>query len=212
MNHRGALVVVEGLDRSGKTTQVQRLVEHLCRTGYPAVVQSFPDRSTVTGQLIVDHLQDNVEINAHTLHLLFTANRWECVEKIQRYIEAGTTVVVDRYVYSGIAYSTARGLEYEWCRRAESGLPAADLTLFLHIPVHLISQRSGFGNERYETEMFQTAANSAFWSFFVRDNQDETLIVVDGTGTIEEIADQLYRSTTETLGEIHHYPLRSLNY
>lgn len=69
---RGALVVVEGLDRSGKSTQVDRLVQHL-----QARHVKFPERTTAIGSMINAYLTRQSDINDHAVHLLFSANRWE---------------------------------------------------------------------------------------------------------------------------------------
>lgn len=69
---RGALIVIEGLDRSGKSTQVDRLVQHL-----QARHVKFPERSTAIGSMINEYLTRKSEINDHAVHLLFSANRWE---------------------------------------------------------------------------------------------------------------------------------------
>lgn len=74
---RGALVVLEGLDRCGKTSQSTRLVKNLDELGYPAELFRFPDRNTVIGQMISSYLNSDSQLDDHTIHLLFSANRWE---------------------------------------------------------------------------------------------------------------------------------------
>ena len=72
VSKRGCLIVFEGGDRSGKSTQVQRLVDSLSM----CVMQRFPDRTTHTGQIINSYLQGD-PMNDQAMHLLFSANRWE---------------------------------------------------------------------------------------------------------------------------------------
>lgn len=125
---RGSLILIEGLDRSGKSTQCVKLASSLPNT----TVVRFPDRSTGIGGLINTYLSqkpdtvantngnyddtDDIDIDdlelqkrviLKTNHLLFSANRWECVPNIIKLLKQGTNVVLDRYVYSGIAYSYA---------------------------------------------------------------------------------------------------------
>ena len=70
---------------------------------------------------------------------------------------------MDRYVYSGVAYGVAKGINAEWARAAERGLPAPDLTFFLDIdPVHA-AQRKGYGEEKYEVVAMQQCARDAFF-------------------------------------------------
>lgn len=74
---RGALIVLEGLDRSGKTSQSGRLVKYLDGLGYPVESWRFPDRETAVGKMISSYLTNQSQLDDHTIHLLFSANRWE---------------------------------------------------------------------------------------------------------------------------------------
>ena len=77
----------------------------------------------------------------------------------------GITVVVDRYYYSGIVYSAAKGnpsLGLEWARSPEVGLPLPDLCIFLDITPEAAAERGGFGNEKYETNDMQRTVRSLF--------------------------------------------------
>jgi dTMP kinase len=93
---RGALIVLEGLDRSGKTTQVKLLEQRFVELGKKVKTFRFPgasevllgwlssclhfsDRSTPIGQMIDSYLKSQTEMEDHVIHLLFSANRWEAV-------------------------------------------------------------------------------------------------------------------------------------
>lgn len=106
---RGALIVLEGVDRSGKSTQARKLVESLNNLNIPAELMVFPDRTTHTGKLIAQYLSNkDCQLNDYAIHLLFTANRWENVDKMKKLISEGTTLIVDRYSYSGMAFSAVK--------------------------------------------------------------------------------------------------------
>lgn len=74
---RGALVVLEGLDRSGKSSQCGELLTHLLNVGYSAELWRFPDRNTAVGKMISAYLSNESNLDDRTIHLLFSANRWE---------------------------------------------------------------------------------------------------------------------------------------
>jgi len=95
---RGKLIVFEGLDRSGKSTQCARLVESLGKQGQKVKHMRFPgmccilnhekamnsdradrtvDRTTPIGQMIDTYLRGQSQQEDHVIHLLFSANRWE---------------------------------------------------------------------------------------------------------------------------------------
>jgi len=125
---RGALIVFEGCDRSGKTTQVKRLVETLNKTGCTTEMMRFPDRSTGIGSVINSYLTCSQELDDRAIHLLFSANRWETEKQIQRSLAAGTNIIIDRYAYSGVAFSAAKpGLSLDWCKQPDVGLPRSTL-------------------------------------------------------------------------------------
>ncbi|CAN0421144.1 unnamed protein product, partial [Ectocarpus sp. 12 AP-2014] len=135
---RGAFILFEGVDRCGKTTQANLLVESLKQAGHDACFMRFPDRTTPIGHMINGFLQNTTDIEDRCVHLLFSANRWEaerllsslCLRflylvwyrgdrvfyntpviresKIRELLKAGTTVVCDRYAYSGVAFSASK--------------------------------------------------------------------------------------------------------
>ncbi|KAF1996475.1 P-loop containing nucleoside triphosphate hydrolase protein, partial [Amniculicola lignicola CBS 123094] len=148
---RGKLIVFEGLDRAGKSTQCQMLIESLRARGERVRGVRFPDRSTPIGQMIDGYLSGEKEQEDHVIHLLFSANRWESVPSILSDIEAGTTLVIDRYYYSGMIYSAAKSnptLSLPWARHPDVGLPRPDLVLFLDISAEEAAKRGGYGEEK----------------------------------------------------------------
>ncbi|KAK0457395.1 thymidylate kinase-domain-containing protein [Desarmillaria tabescens] len=155
---RGAFIVIEGLDRSGKTTQTADLRDKLAASGNAVNCTNFLvgiHRTTSIGKMIDSYLQSKSELDDHAIHLLFSANRWELASTIEGLLESGTTVLCDRYAFSGIAFSASKGLPYEWCRSPDVGLPAPDLVVFLDITPEKARERGGYGNERYEKEEMQ---------------------------------------------------------
>jgi Thymidylate kinase len=107
-HHRGAFILLEGIDRCGKTTQCTKLLNRLISAGIAATILRFPDRTTSTGLIINQYLQSGIQLDDHAIHLLFSANRWENSIKLQQYLVDGTTVICDRYAYSGVAFSSAK--------------------------------------------------------------------------------------------------------
>ncbi|KAI0736422.1 thymidylate kinase [Fomitopsis betulina] len=161
---RGAFIVLEGLDRSGKSTQAALLADRLKQEGVDVKLIKFPDRTTPIGKMIDSYLRSQSDLDDHAIHLLFSANRWELASSIESALRAGTTIVCDRYAFSGIAFSFCKpsNIPYEWCRGPDVGLPAPDLTLFLDVGPDTVKARGGFGEERYETEEVQRKVKEVF--------------------------------------------------
>uniref|UniRef100_A0A2P2JI00 Thymidylate kinase n=2 Tax=Rhizophora mucronata TaxID=61149 RepID=A0A2P2JI00_RHIMU len=163
---RGALIVLEGLDRSGKSSQSSRLLYYLKDLGYPTELWRFPDRNTRVGQMISAYLSNKSELDDHTIHLLFSANRWEKRSTMENQLKRGTTLIVDRYSYSGVAFSSAKGLDIEWCKAPEVGLLAPDLVVYLDTPPEKAAEREGYGGERYEQLEFQRKVSQSYQALY----------------------------------------------
>ena len=109
--------------------------------------------------MINAYLQSKTEMDDGAIHLLFSANRWEKRREEEK-LSSGVTLVVDRYSYSGVAFTAAKGvpgLDLEWCKAPERGLLRPDAVLYLNMPIEAAQKRGGFGEERYETSDLQKA-------------------------------------------------------
>ena len=70
-------------------------------------------------------------------------------------LKVGTSLIVDRYSYSGVAFSAIKGLDLSWCKAPEVGLPTLYLVLYLDITPEIAAERGDYGEERYEQLDFQ---------------------------------------------------------
>lgn len=213
---RGHLIVFEGLDRSGKSTQCARLVDHLKSHGQKVEHMRFPNRSTVTGQMINNYLVGSSNQEDHAIHLLFSANRWEAAEDIKRHIQEGTTVVIDRYYYSGCVYSAAKQnptMDLAWCRHPEVGLPRPDMCLFLDISAEDAAKRGGFGTERYEKQEMQDRVRSLFEELQIHADEAEDIITIDAGASVGEVEKSIHVNIASELSRIAiDHPGRPLRY
>lgn len=190
VHKRGALIVLEGTDRVGKTTQCLKLVEVL-RRSVPVETMSFPDRTTAIGQLIGSYLERRTNVEDHAIHLLFSANRWELAPLMKRKLESGITLVVDRYAFSGVAYTSAKsGFAADWCANTDAGLPKPDLVIFLRANPTVAAARVQFGTERYENVQFQTLVQRQFTRMMEEDSSVNWKII-DASRTIDAIHDDI---------------------
>ncbi|CAL9737167.1 thymidylate kinase [Monosporozyma servazzii] len=187
---RGQLILIEGLDRTGKTTQTELLVRRL----QPKVeLIKFPKRDTPIGKIINEYLTNSSYVLPdQSVHLLFSANRWEVKDQITKLLNEGKTVILDRYVYSGVAYSAAKditGMDWQWCFAPDRGLIRPDLTLFLtHNDSKGQAHREGFGEERYEVGSFQDKVKGQFETLLDKiGSPDEVKLLEVTDKTIEEV-------------------------
>jgi len=204
---RGAFVLFEGIDRCGKSTQVKLLVDFLNKSAIQSEVMRFPNRETATGKSINDYLTNReFQMNDQCIHLLFSANRWEQRDYIERTLKSGKTIICDRYAFSGVAFTAAKGLDLEWCKDPDRGLPAPDVVFYLDISVQEAKKRGQYGEERYEIEEFQSKVKRIYEESL----KDSSWEVVDATQPMEEIQTKLQRSAIKVIEQSAVKPIQQL--
>lgn len=150
------LVVLEGLDGAGKSTQVRKLKEYLEGICPELEYIHFPRYDApVYGGLVSRFLRgdfgSNETVHPQLVALLFAEDRHGAAPQLRRLLSQGGTVLLDRYVYSNIAYQCAklrdpgeREALREWILNTEYGafgLPRPDLNLFLDVPIGFVEQK-----------------------------------------------------------------------
>ena len=153
---------------------------------------NFPDRSNCTGSIVNEYLKSSRDLSDECIHLLFSANRWEAKDSILKDLNAGKSIVCDRYVYSGVSYSTAKGLSSTWCRAPDIGLPEPDVVVYLRINSEIAEKRGGYGEERYEKKAFQEKVGAQFEVFC---GEDKNFMVVDGGNEPDKVAADIRAGT-----------------
>jgi len=108
-------------------------------------------------------------------------------------LEAGTTVVIDRYYYSGCVYSAAKdnpSLGLQWARHPDVGLPRPDVCIFLNISAEVAAKRGGYGSERYESTKMQGRVRELFGEL-QRSPEKDDFVNIDAGKSMAEVADDV---------------------
>lgn len=109
----GKLIVIEGIDGSGKSTQAQKVTEALNRKGIKSILTKEPT-DEVTGKLIRQILSGQTNLPQVAFQYLFSADRAVHQEQIKNYLKKGITVVSDRYFWSSVVYGMAdKGMDFK---------------------------------------------------------------------------------------------------
>lgn len=133
----GKLVVIEGADGSGTTTQAEKLAEKL-----DAFYTAEPAGNKI-GQK-VDEMISEEGYSAEAIALAFSADRMvHLEEEIIPKLEEGKTVVVDRYYHSTLVYQPALGAEYDWVKDLNKEAIRPDLTVILDVSSEVALSRIG---------------------------------------------------------------------
>lgn len=163
------LVVIEGLDGAGKSTQVRMMKDYLERVCPRLEYIHFPRYDApVYGGMIGKFLRGGFgaidKVHPQLVALLFAEDRHGAAPQMRKVLESGGTVLLDRYVYSNIAYQCAKMPDEEgaeelrkWILDTEYGdfdLPRPDLNIFLDVPIGFVEkslsrQREEDGNREY---------------------------------------------------------------
>ena len=213
---RGVLITLEGLDGSGKTTQIKRLAAWLTRRGMEPVVLRQPG-GTATGDRIREILLDSrsAAVAPMTEMALMFADRAQAIaEVIQPALDAGKIVVCDRFTDSTEAYQGAgrqigSQVVLELHRLVCGGLQP-DLTLLLlpSFQVSLVRARhrnvraeaeTGKDENRFETE--KDAFYRRVWEKYheIARREPDRVVLIEGDLTIDEVHEQIIESVAERL-------------
>jgi dTMP kinase len=204
-NARGHLVVLEGLDGSGTTTQCAALGLALRERGHEVLVTGEPSggpvgtllRQALTGRLGLPGQAG--PLDAPTLALLFAADRTDhLAAAIEPALARGAVVLSDRYLLSSLAYQGAE-LGLAWVAAINRQARQADLTLFLEVAPTLAARRRlgrGAPEELYEAAAVQRRTQRAYRrAIQQRRRAGELVRILDGARPVEEV-------TREALEEI----------
>ena len=157
----GKLIVIAGIDGSGKTEQTRLLLERLRREGYAAAQEEFPRyEEGFFGRAIGRYLRGEFgpagEVDGHLASVLYAGDRWEAKKRMAAALERGEILVCNRYVSANLAHQggkiasdAEREAFFRWVEELEYGvfqIPRPDLTVFLWLPLataaHLVEQKA----------------------------------------------------------------------
>ena len=200
---RAVFVVLEGIDGSGTTTQLERLTRHLRMEGRRVSPTREPSMGPV-GRLLREILlgqhrnPDGTAVDGRAMALLFAADRRDhLAREIEPALAAGTDIVSDRYVLSSLAYQ-AEEADRDWVGKLAAGIRVPDLTLLLDLPIAVAAerrQRAGRVTERYDgdrtlervAENYRRLASPRSGLSNGSDLGLGRIVVLDGSGAVEAV-------------------------
>ncbi len=163
----GKLVVIEGADGSGRSTQITRLVEWLEGCGH-ATVQVGLKRSTLVSEELNQAKRGNI-LSRTTLSLFYATDFADQIENvIIPSLRAGFIVIADRYIYTLMARDMARGADPAWLRNLYGMALVPDVVFYLNVPAEELVQRNfakDYGLDYWESGMDLGLSHDMFDSF-----------------------------------------------
>lgn len=194
--NKGRFVVFEGIDGSGKTTQVELLCKRLASTGFRIHTTCEPTDGPV-GRLIRRMLSGSLQADQRTIASLFAADRTEHLMDpetgIRQMVDTGTIVVCDRYYFSSYAYHS-QYMDMEWviqANRLNADILKPDITLFIDVDPQICLKRLQTTRkhlEIYEKIDIMKQVRANYLAAFNRLAHQEHVVVIDGNNSVDNIA------------------------
>ncbi len=196
--YEGLLIVIEGTDGSGKSTQLELLKQSLQDQSYGVMVSEWKTSRLIAD--VIDDAKDRNLLNATTYSLLYAADFADRLEnQIIPALKSGFIVLLDRYYYTALARDVVRGQNIEWVKNLYEYAPEPDLVFYLDMPVDVLLKRiiGTTGLDFYESGRDVGFSTDFYKSFEIYQNKcleqyenmkkEYGFISIDGTKTIPAI-------------------------
>ena len=190
----GILVVLEGIDGAGTTTQTTRVSARLIEAGLVVHATREPSDGPV-GRLLREMLAGrHAPVASTTMALLFAADRVDhLAREVDPALAAGKVVLSDRWYHSSLAYQGSEE-DREWILVLNARARRPDVTFLLDVPVDLAASRraaAGRTEEIYDRMEIQRRVAAAYRAVARRLGPTEKIIVLDGERPIDALTDEI---------------------
>ena len=207
----GKLIVVEGADGSGRSTQIARLVEWLETCGHATVQVGLKRSSLVSAEL--ERAQEGNILSRTTLSLFYATDFADQLENIiLPALKAGFIVLADRYIYTLMARDMVRGMDEAWLKNIYGIAPEPDAVFYLAVGAEELVQRNlsknatldywesgmdlGMSRDVFDSFVqYQTAMQSAFRQL----QKSYGFTIVDGNRSVDEVTGELRKKISAVL-------------
>ena len=188
MQKRGAFIVIEGLDGSGKTTQARLLVQKM-QSSHNAIYTTEPSRGKIGSFIRERCLYEEKRLDSAVEALLFAADRVEHVQnEVIPALNEGQLVVSDRYLYSSLAYQGSAGLNIDWIDAINKHALKPDLAVFIDVAPEIVLKRLNRKKSVMETVETQKKVREIYLKFVA----NGALIRIDGDMPINEVSEAMH--------------------
>lgn len=204
---KGHFFAFEGIDGSGKSTQIKFLTQKLRELGMQCYETREPTDSPI-GSLVHQIMTGRISADGRVISSLFAADRLDHltnhVNGICREIDRGITVVTDRYYFSSYAYNGV-DMDMDWViesNRISAETLRPTLNIFLDIPVELALER--IAKNRLHTELFEKeerlrATREKYFEAFEKLRDSERVAIIDADAPVETVAQRVWESVQKVL-------------
>lgn len=206
----GLLVVIEGTDGSGRTTQINLLKNWIESQCYGVIVSEWKTSELIAS--VIDNAKERNLLNANTFSLMYASDFAHRLENtIIPALKSGFVVLLDRYTYTAFARDVVRGVKPKWVRKLYDFAPEPDLVFYLEQPVDVLLKRiiASKGLDYYESGRDIGLSTDFYESFKLYQNKilaeyDEMkekhhFISIEGTQSINDVQEKMREEITKLL-------------
>ena len=196
--YEGLLIVIEGTDGSGKSTQLELLKKSIQAQSYGVMVSEWKTSRLIAN--VIDDAKERNLLNATTFSLLYAADFADRLEnQIIPALKSGFIVLLDRYYYTALARDVVRGQDIEWVKNLYDYAPEPDLVFYLDMPVDVLLKRiiGTTGLDYYESGKDMGFSTDFYKSFEIYQKKcleqynnmksEYNFLSIDGTKSVKEI-------------------------
>ncbi|MFH0956033.1 MAG: deoxynucleoside kinase [Candidatus Falkowbacteria bacterium] len=216
----GKLIVIDGIDGSGKATQTKFLAERLKRAGLTVETIAFPRHGNKSAGFVSEYLSGKYgganEVDSYQASLFYALNRYDASFQIREWLNQGRIVIADRYVTANMGHQGGkitnpleRKLFFDWLYRLEYeilNIPKPDLNIFLQlnsdIARRLIDGRNMINQDIHEKDSDHLKHTEEAFMQITKDYPDFILIECASDGQMlerEQISDLIWRQIINKL-------------
>jgi dTMP kinase len=197
---KNLFIALEGIDGSGKSTQVKLLAERLSNAGHKVYATCEPTDGPV-GTLARSILKGALKADERVIAGLFMADRLDHLlnetNGLVKKMSDGYTVVTDRYYFSSYAYHGTH-IDMDWviaANKMSAQIMRPHVNIFIDVPPEVAMQR--INANRTTTELYETLENltnvrAKYLEAFEKLKQEERIVFIDGNAAPEKIADDIW--------------------
>ncbi len=205
MNPKGHFFAFEGIDGSGKSTQIKLLKEQIEASGVRCLETREPTDGPI-GSLIHQCMTGRTYAEEQTLAALFAADRLDHLlnktDGLCQKLQEGISVITDRYILSNYAYQSVQ-VPLDWLIQLNSQaaqLLKPDSYIFIDVDPEVSLERMAkgrFHTELYETRERLTEVRNRYFDLFTRLKEQESVFIVDGNQSVEVIAKEIWKHVAQ---------------
>ncbi len=200
--NRGRFITFEGIDGCGKSTQIHRLKQRMEAMSLPCC-ETFEPSSGPVGSMLRQCLSGRMKADERTMATLFAADRLDHLlndyDGILQNVRQGIHVICDRYVLSNYAYQGVSA-SIDWIEElnSEAGkILRPDCHIFIDVEPEVSLERmekTRFHRDLYETKERLTQVRNCYFSLIHRFQEEENILIVDGSQNADAIAETIWDS------------------